>query len=97
MIKTCGVCRQPFRPTDYRRKLCSVKCRNAYNGIRSKGKTPVEAIEASKRLRDQSTREDVRKQFGELSVREIELFKWTYKLAWQRGYNKALHRQPRRK
>ena len=86
MIKTCAVCRKDFRTLEGRRKLCSMTCRNVFNGIRSRGRVPVQAIAAAKRRMDVIQRERLRELFGELSVREIAVFKWAWRRAYNRGY-----------
>lgn len=92
--RTCRRCGNPFKvyPSS-RQACCSLECRYAQQSDDRRGIHPYSAT--SKRVDSQKAeyRAQLRREFGELSVREIELFKRVYWTAYQRGYNKGIYRR----
>lgn len=88
--KTCPACRCQFTPRRDRQATCGrTTCVRRWQGLQRKGVKPVKAIAVRHQQRLDAVRTMLREQFGELSVREIHLFRAIWKRAYQRGFNVA--------
>lgn len=85
-MTNCTRCGKAFKPTYVGRKFCGRRCANRTRSEQLRGRLhPAIAAHIAKRNAD--VRDMLRAEFGELSIREIALFKWAWKRAYQRGYN----------
>jgi hypothetical protein len=88
--KQCPACRCRFTPRRDRQVTCGrVACVRRWQGAQRKGQKPVKALAARRQQRLDEMRTMLREQFGELTVREIHLFRAIWKRAYQRGFNVA--------
>jgi len=93
----CQVCAVGFvAPRSAKRKTCSMRCRGLWISRQMVGMEPKRATAGRLQQVHLYGREDVRQRFGDLSVRELAIIKHFYWKAWNRGYQRALHRQPRK-
>lgn len=99
--KTCPICQCQFTPMRRARGVqtqhCGLRCSRKAQALALKGKTPTKAVLAVKAKRDQELRAALRGTFDELSVRDIELFRFAYRTAYNRGYLKGYHAMTKRK
>lgn len=90
--KPCSVCAKPF-PDHKRRVTCSMACRGVLYSRRQKGvpipHVTVGSIAAGKRR----TEAKALAQFGRLSLREVQIFRFAEVLGRKRGYFAQLYRE----
>ncbi len=92
--RICLGCKRPFFPARPHSKTHGRKCASKWLSEQRKGKlSPALAPHIS--AKTATTRAALRAEFGELSVREIAVFKWAWKRAYQRGYNHTYYRKVR--
>jgi hypothetical protein len=86
--KPCEWCQRPFAPREARIRFCRRRCVDKWKSKQMEGhRWPM--AEARNQQRLDRVKRDLGAEFGELSIREIQLFKWTWRTAYQHGYNKA--------
>jgi hypothetical protein len=89
---TCAVCQRAFYrpPSEIRneRPMCSLACAGKRQAERQKGQTPTIAMRAAQRARDARLQEALKFYFGPLTQREVEIFRYAWRVAYQRGWNK---------
>ena len=96
MTYQCSVCRGKFEaPPSAKRVTCSQRCRSVWMGQKMTGVTPTWATAGRLQAVHEASRAEVLKRFGELSVLELEIIKHFYWRSYNRGYQRALHRQRR--
>lgn len=94
----CQVCAKGFvAPPSAKRLTCSMRCRGIWVSRHMRGTVPTRANEGRLKQVHADGRAAVRKLFGELSVRELEIIKHFYWRAYNRGYQRALHRESRKR
>lgn len=89
----CGTVFQPGKTSQGReRRFCRTTCSRIYHGkhfdIRKR-------VEARKAACADAIREKLRAEFGPLSARDIALYRWVWRVAYNRGYGTG-QRNPRR-
>lgn len=89
-------CRVRFAPRRLNHRHCSKRCgalavaqRQAATGHRPRLKAALAARAKVSRKRVEA---EVGRKYGELSVREIELFNWGRRVGYDQGYNRGYHR-----
>lgn len=99
--KACAECGKAFRPHSWKQFRNPESCHNkrcaskrAYRQGRC-SKLAQASARASSLRRRRRVEKTTRKQYGELSAREIELFNLGMKIGYDRGYGIAYNRQRR--
>lgn len=97
--RTCVVCTQPYTPRYQEQETCGGRCARVHGGRQHKGQLPpqfAKKIQARREARREAIRQTLGARFGELSAREIEIFTFVYRIAYDRGYAKGLAHQRRK-
>lgn len=94
----CLECAGWFTPLKASQRFCRNRCSKQWHGRRLRGIHPTHATAARVAQAAQRLAEAVRAEFGALSAREQQLYRFAWKKAWQRGYNTAMqHHYPARR
>lgn len=86
--RECKQCGRSFQPRAKAQILCGLPCVHAWNARRLKGRIHP-ALQAAKEARLGLVKADLLATFGELSTRDLAIFRWSYQRGWKVGYQKA--------
>ena len=86
--RACKQCGGTFQPRSKAQILCGLACVRAWNSRRLKGRTHP-ALQAAKEARLAIVKADLLATFGELSTRDLAIFRWAYQRGWRVGYQKS--------
>jgi hypothetical protein len=96
--RKCSICRQSYTPRYEEQTCCPGRC-NKVNGGRmhreEKTARLLRIVEARKQARNQAIQTECREQWGELSIREIEIFKYAMSTGFKRGLSRGYVMQKR--
>lgn len=97
--RPCVICRQPFQPRFEEQRACAGRCARTWGGRQTQvDRVPFGfsvMVEQQRRARRDRVQATVRQRWQELSVREVEIFKFAYRIAYDQGYNKGFASQRR--
>lgn len=95
----CPTVGRPRRWADYHNRdwCCSISCAAAHNYPRQRAVLSAGTKARNRRVARQHVEANVGRKYGELSVREIELFNRGAKVGYSRGYARGYKARPREK
>ncbi len=84
--RRCLKCPDRFTPRHPEQVTCSRACGYALQADRKHGHAPEPAIEKLREMHRAAIRLYCFEAWGELSVREVEIFKFATRMGYRRGY-----------
>jgi len=96
--RECAICRQSYTPRYEEQTCCPGRC-NKVNGGRmhreEKTARLLRIIEERRQARNRAIQAECRATWGELSIREIEIFKYAMLTGFKRGLSRGYVMQKR--
>lgn len=88
--RVCAWCGQPYTPNRYKvatQKCCSAICARKHGGMKRRGQVVPQLVVATQKRAALRQAQQLSDQFGMLSPRERELFRFAYRRGYVNGYN----------